>query len=101
MRDGYGETGRLLAFVRDAAKKPIEGWILYWEPPFKDEVSDSVHLEDHDFPNSNLEGLLLFEGYVYVTPGPEPDVEFHGAWRQLTHWEMLLVQQGLAPWDRT
>lgn len=100
MSDGL--PGRMLAFVRNTGVNLLEGWVLYWEPPFEGEVSDSRYLEDHDFPQTpeHGEGLFLFEGYVHVTPGPEPDVEFEGAWRRLTHWEMLQVQAGFPPWSR-
>lgn len=97
--------GRLLAFIENLEVSPpstIEGHILYWEPPFNDEVAESHHLEDHNFPPSLLDGLVIFEGTVEVTPlGPDPDVEFHGVWRRLTHWEMMLVRDGVPPWSRS
>ena len=42
-------------------------------------------------------GLLIFEGMVEHGPGPDPDVYWSGKWRELEHWELLLVNAGLNP----
>lgn len=93
------EPARLLAFIEKT--DPLEGPILAWEEGFDAEIATGGRLlEDHVFDHTKALGLSLFEGYVEVGTGPDPDVHFRGQWRQLTHWEMLQVRSGGAPWTK-
>ena len=101
------EPGRMVVFIRDW-KEPTDnidrgpdGPILYVEGEMlKREVAEhSDELGDHIFEKrTELRGLLIFEGWVEVGMGEDPDVTLVGEWRKLDHWEMCKVREGLAPW---
>jgi hypothetical protein len=38
-------------------------------------------------------GLLVFEGSIEYSPGPDPNVRLSGKWRQLTHWEICRLNE--------
>jgi len=84
-----------------------EGHILDYQDvdggtPFADEVEMAGYdIEDHCFPPPDppMSGLLIFEGWVQVGPGLEPDITIDGLWRPLTHWEMCRVRFGRTPWE--
>ena len=87
----------LLAFVRPERGR---GPILLATGEFLTEVRDgcaSWDIGDYDMPMPDRPGLLVFEGWIEVNAGPDPDVSFRGSWRQLTHWEMCRVRFGLSP----
>lgn len=88
---------RVVAFVQSEWD---ESQILYAEGVFADEVNAvSRCLGDHTVPTPERLGLQVFEGWLEVGTGDDPDVEWCGGWRMLTHWEMCRVRFGLAPWD--
>ena len=79
--------GRLLVFVRPELDS---GEILYVSG---EEFLNEVHnagwdISDHNFPTPTQKGLQIFEGWIQVGPGEDPDVAIVGEFRKLTHWEM-------------
>lgn len=89
--------GRLLVYVHHDG---YTGPILEASGVFVEDVLNfGRDISDHDMPNANNEGLLIFEGFIEHTAGPDPDLFFCGEWRNLTHWEMCRVRVGLSPWD--
>jgi hypothetical protein len=84
------KPGRLIAFVRPEMD---HGPILSVDGAFFDEVHDrGWDISDHDMPSGDQWGLLVFEGWVEHTSGPDPDVVLVGEWRPLTHWEMCRLR---------
>ena len=91
--------GRMLAFVRPEGD---QGPILVADGAYAGEIrAGGWDISDHDMPvpTSALRGLLVFEGLVESTRGPDPDVSLVGEWRHLTHWEMCRVVAGFSPWS--
>ncbi len=91
--------GRMLAFVRPEGD---QGPILIAAGAYAQEVrAAGWDISDHNMPASagRLYGLLVFEGFVEHTAGPDPDVYLAGNWRRLTHWELCRVGAGLTPWE--
>lgn len=61
-------------------------------------MSCSDALDDHDVRAvAPRTGLLVFEGMIEHSLGPDPDVYWSGEWRPLTHWELLQVGCGQNP----
>ena len=97
-----------LAFVRSSKetgdsriKIGAEGHILWATGEFLRELNEhgSWQIADHEIePPGNLVGLLVYEGFIEVGYGEDPDVEWRGSWRQLSHWELLRVRFGKPPW---
>lgn len=88
---------RLMAYVHACGD---EGPILSAVGAFVDELKNAGYdVSDHDMPKPDVGhvGLLVFEGWVDVGPGDDPDVSLVGSWRRLTHWEMCRVTFGLSP----
>lgn len=85
--------GRLLAFVKEDLD---EGPILLCSGAFIEEIREcGYNIADHNMPAPNCHGLLVFEGFIEHTRGPDPDVMWLGEWRQLTHWELCRLRYGL------
>jgi|GEM_PF-3411667 len=85
--------GRMLAFVEPELDR---GSILDPGPVFREEIENSgSDISDHDIPKALRGGLLIFEGWMEFTSGPDPDCYFAGEWRPLTHWEMCRLRAGL------
>ena len=86
----------LLAYVRDETAHGPVGLILEVTGAFADEVSNGgLDLEDHGLPHVGpARGLLVFEGWIDVGVGPEPDVHWQGGWRALDHWELCQLRFG-------
>lgn len=96
------EPGRMVVFLREwHPENGPSGPVLYAENPFKLEVGQTGDdVGDLFFEgNTLLRGLLIFEGWIEVGPGEDPDVTCVGEWRKLTHWEMCKVREGRAPWE--
>jgi hypothetical protein len=86
------KPGRMLAFVEPEGDR---GPILDPGPVFYDEINTTgPDISDHEFPKPPRAGLLIFEGWMECTGGPDPDVYFVGEWRPLTHWEMCRLRAG-------
>jgi len=91
------EPSMLLAYLHSQRD---EGPILAATGEFAEEVRNSGwDTSDHEMPCGDVAGLQVFEGWIEVGPGPDPDIAFVGSWRQLTHWEMCRVRYGLPPWS--
>jgi len=83
---------RLLAFVQPPGDR---GPICETGPVFRQEVDDTgSDISDHNIPSPPREGLLVFEGWMEHTGGPDLDLYFQGTWRPLTHWEMCRLRAG-------
>lgn len=93
------EYGRLVAYVNpDGCSGPI----LHYEEVFAMEIeSIGRDISDNDLPKPAQHGLMLFEGWLEVGAGPDPDVAFVGQWRRLTHWELTRLNFGSTPWEPT
>ncbi len=93
------EIARALCFV---APTGDEGPILFAEGGLAEEISMAgSDISDHEMPcPDGIRGLLIFEGWMEYTAGPDPDLCFVGEWRRLTHWEMCRVRHGLSPFER-
>ena len=92
---------RLLAFIKPTGD---EGPILEWRggDVVAEEFAQAGHdTADHSFPvpDGRMRGLLIFEGWLEWTSGPEPDSMFVGEWRMLSMWELSRVRFGLSPFD--
>ncbi len=84
-----------LVFVNDDLKS---GPILIANPQFRLEVTSSgCDISEHSIPEPKEPGLQIFEGWVEVGSGDDPDVYWVGDWRRLTHWEMCRVRHGMPP----
>jgi len=94
-----GTLCRAVAFVRGEALD--EGPILQWHGPELDnELSHGGRdIADHNFPPPPRGGLVIFEGWLEVSHGPDPDVMFVGEWRELTHWEICRMRHAMTPWQ--
>jgi len=87
--------GRFVAFVRDTGDY---GPVLYASGSFVEEFRmGGYDVESLDMPVPSERGLLLFEGWVEIGPGPDPDVVAVGEWRRLTHWEICRIRHGVSP----
>ena len=91
------KPGTILAFVRPEGDN---GPILSADGSFLEEVhSSGWDISDHDMPKSTdtcgQHGLLVLEGWVERTGGPDPDTYMVGEWRRLTHYEMCRVRHGM------
>lgn len=94
MTDG---PSRLIVF---ATGNQDQGPILLAEGCFTEEVAVAgSDISDHELPRPDGPGLWVFEGWVNIGPGTDPDVFLDGEWRRLTHWEMCRMRHGMAPWD--
>jgi hypothetical protein len=94
--DGQGPD-ILLAFVGHGLDT---GPILSATGEFQRELErhGAQDIGDHNMPMPNAMGLLLFEGWIEIGPGDDPEVNWTGEWRRLTHWEMVRVRCGKSPW---
>lgn len=88
--------GRLVALVKAQVG---QGLIIMADGAFVEEVVNSGHfIEDHDMAVPQFSGLGIYEGFVHVTDGQDPDVVLEGEWRRLTHFEMCRLAFGRTPW---
>lgn len=73
--------------------------ILRADGALKIEVeSHGWFLEDHDMPEPSERGLMVFEGLVESSVGPEPESILRGRWRPITHAELCRLAEGRCPW---
>lgn len=87
--------GCVLAFLRDEATGPV----LETSGPFTEEVRMAGYdIDDHTVPPTDMRGLAVFEGWVEVGHGEDPDVEWSGGWRMLTQWELVKLRHGEHLW---
>lgn len=88
-------ASRMLVFVRGKDEGPI---LDVSGEDFTEEIAQSgSDICNHDIEKPPRQGLLVFEGWVEVSGGEDPDVLFVGGWRELTHWEMCKVRCGETP----
>ena len=93
----YSGPSRLLAFAKGTP--PSWGPILLADGEFSEEVAvGGPDISDHEMPRPAEPGLQVFEGWVEVGPGEDPDVEIVGEWRRLDHFELCRLRYGLWPW---
>lgn len=93
---------RALVFVPFRPVSAHHGHVCAATAAFAEEVRDGgPAISDHNMPMPDRPGLVLFEGWVEVGAGEDPDVSWVGEWRPLSHWEMSRVRHGLPPWDDT
>lgn len=95
MKDG---PSRMLVWVTAHGRHGPEGTVLSAEGQFRDEtMSSGSALEDHEFEASadpSLTGLLVFEGWVEVGRGEDPDVKLCGWLRRVETWELCRLRFG-------
>lgn len=112
MTDGL-KPGRALVFIRampGALEPKLQGPILDADGAFAAEVQHGGNdMADHSLMTSSAAdlfwarrraGLLVFEGWLEHTSGPDPDVHWIGQWRALTLWEMCLLRAGEPLWKK-
>jgi len=93
------EYGSLLAFVKDGEHGPEEPILLAIDAFVQEVDVSGNNLDDHqiDAPPAGEEGLMIFEGWVSHTSGPDPDVFLEGGWRRLNQWELVRLRCGENP----
>jgi hypothetical protein len=88
----------LVAFVRPELDS---GPILTADGQFREEASASGwDISDHNITTPTEMGLQIFEGWLEVGHGPDPDVSLVGSWRRLDHWEMCRMRFGMTAHPR-
>lgn len=91
------EPSQALAFVRPELD---QGPILAVTGAFFDEVhAAGWDISDHNIATPTTPGLQIFEGWVDVGPGDDPDVRWEGGWRPLSHWELCRLRFGMTPFQ--
>jgi len=92
--------GRLVVFVHPSLK---DGPILIAEGIFLNEISqvgwDLGDYAGYIRPVPSMAGLLIFDGWIESTSGPEPDSWLVGCWRRVTVRELLKIAVGERPWE--
>lgn len=107
MKDYQGPSA-MVAFVRAGKefgeatiKISAEGPILWASGEFLKELEEGGggwDIGDHEVPDPPGAGLFILEGFIEVGVGEDPDVNFEGQWRRLSHWEILLMRYGNPIW---
>ncbi len=95
MTNGNGKPCQALIFVYPELS---HGQILEATGDFLVEaIEHSWIMDDHEMMMPVVPGIQIFEGWVEVGVGEDPDIRWFGSWRLLTHWEMCRVRHGMSP----